>query len=690
MRGYFNDRDKGKLYLNIALIVLVVVFVLYLITKFLTPGIYFGPENIPIASSRIFSDTNLTESDLQGFCTAIDIDFAEGNLSCNYTWYKEDIQTAQGFANCSNIIETNIANISGSELQVGNWIFSCTAFDSYNYSEGVNSSTLFIDSLPLIFFSNSTTKTGSYKQKDILIEVSAFDINLENIDVYLYNSTGLVFTNSSNITISTIITNLPDDVYYLNASVKDKLNHWNYTETRRIVIDNIIPTFSVFADQSLRYGQQLSYQISATDNDAVGCISLLSELNSSFFNLSCLGLLVNSTALSPSSTYAYIINISVNDSAGNIMFKDMLITIGVTGDITSPVISNVSVSKTHSSAIVTWTTDEQADSLLEYGASSLTGNISSTTKENSHSLTLSDLNASTSYVYKVTSCDATGNCVSSSQLSFTTSATPSENKTYTPSYSSLTSGYKKTGLIADDVVVVSLNSSGNKHTIKVMSVSSSSASFKIDSGSSVSFSIGDVKSFDLVGDSRSDLEITLKNISNSQADLYIVVLTIQSDSSYISPVRDVSLDQTETPSDEIIATNSGSFVYIIWALILVGIIAIVVIVVLKQKELMDFFNNNFSSNKPSSDYLKICDLIKKAEFFIQQGSKDKASAIYGVIRGIFPSLRVNERENLKPRILKIFNSVNSSQNQPVQQNNSPQPNLKSKDLSGQGFYVSKP
>jgi hypothetical protein len=90
------------------------------------------------------------------------------------------------------------------------------------------------------------------------------------------------------------------------------------------------------------------------------------------------------------------------------------------------VISNVAApaaNLTSTGATVTWTTDEPADSQVEYGTAS--GNYSNSspldeTDVTSHSVTLSGLAASTTYYYRVKSRDPSGNLATSAEQTFHT------------------------------------------------------------------------------------------------------------------------------------------------------------------------------------------------------------------------------------------------------------------------------
>lgn len=102
------------------------------------------------------------------------------------------------------------------------------------------------------------------------------------------------------------------------------------------------------------------------------------------------------------------------------------ITVNVTiTDRTPPIITSVaSGSLTSSSALITWTTDENASTKIRYGVSSSYGTTTSETdtspRVTTHSLTLSNLHACTTYHFSVLSTDATSNTSVSSDGSFTT------------------------------------------------------------------------------------------------------------------------------------------------------------------------------------------------------------------------------------------------------------------------------
>jgi hypothetical protein len=92
-------------------------------------------------------------------------------------------------------------------------------------------------------------------------------------------------------------------------------------------------------------------------------------------------------------------------------------------DTNPPVISNVQVAPGVTTATVTWTTDENSTSQVAYGPTAAyeNGSVGDAALVTEHSVTLTGLNASTTYHCQVTSVDGSGNMSSTSDTTFTTS-----------------------------------------------------------------------------------------------------------------------------------------------------------------------------------------------------------------------------------------------------------------------------
>lgn len=152
-------------------------------------------------------------------------------------------------------------------------------------------------------------------------------------------------------------------------------------------------------------------------------------------------------------------------------------------DTFAPAISNITVVDITSSSVrVTWTTDEDANSVVDYGTTSSYGSTESDSAlTTSHSITLGSLSASTAYYYRVKSTDADENTDEVSGNTFTTAAagqtsspqpattttstTTTQKEDKEPPEISLSSSYSSplagapriSGSVTDDVGVDSMN-----------------------------------------------------------------------------------------------------------------------------------------------------------------------------------------------------------------------------------------
>lgn len=96
-----------------------------------------------------------------------------------------------------------------------------------------------------------------------------------------------------------------------------------------------------------------------------------------------------------------------------------------------PIIANIQATSTSNGATITWTTNEYGDSEVYFGTASgvyasSTGNLGTVSSGGvyTHSVALSNLNASTTYFYKVASTDSGGNRGASDEYLFATQAAP--------------------------------------------------------------------------------------------------------------------------------------------------------------------------------------------------------------------------------------------------------------------------
>ncbi|PJE64651.1 MAG: hypothetical protein COU90_02305 [Candidatus Ryanbacteria bacterium CG10_big_fil_rev_8_21_14_0_10_43_42] len=125
------------------------------------------------------------------------------------------------------------------------------------------------------------------------------------------------------------------------------------------------------------------------------------------------------------STYNWILR--VTDGKSSPVESTLSVGIISAPDTTPPTISAITSSNiTTSGAGIAWTTNEAADSQVEYGITTSYGSVSSrgSSLVTSHNVVLSGLSPSTTYNYRVLSRDAAGNLATSLNRTFTTQALP--------------------------------------------------------------------------------------------------------------------------------------------------------------------------------------------------------------------------------------------------------------------------
>ncbi len=155
------------------------------------------------------------------------------------------------------------------------------------------------------------------------------------------------------------------------------------------------------------YGTTLSYGSIASTTGTFGVGS---------FSKTILG-------LSPNTLYHY--QAFAQNSAGVGTSSDATTTTSALPDLTLPQLTSITANPNSSSATITWTTDKLSSSKVNYGLTSTLNNstpeIDTSTRVQSHSVTISNLVSCTTYHYSVYSADALANTATSSDATFTTS-----------------------------------------------------------------------------------------------------------------------------------------------------------------------------------------------------------------------------------------------------------------------------
>jgi hypothetical protein len=238
--------------------------------------------------------------------TQLNYDINEANLdSC---WYAVDGGSAQS-TTCMN--GANSISLTSQE----DWnTWTVCANDTVGH-QNCSSVTFWVDSItPEIEFLPETTVSGNYSQNSIWATVEASDTNLQNIIINLYNSTGIVASQSDTISpLFKNFTGLGDGIYYLNATTQDTIGHTNQTETRTIMLDTTAPVvtlISPYNNQPFAFDQNVTFNFNVNEANPYACDLILNgNTNQTNFN--------NGDILSLPSGNQYAWNIQCTDSVGN-------------------------------------------------------------------------------------------------------------------------------------------------------------------------------------------------------------------------------------------------------------------------------------------------------------------------------------------------------------------------------------
>jgi hypothetical protein len=137
------------------------------------------------------------------------------------------------------------------------------------------------------------------------------------------------------------------------------------------------------------------------------------------------------TGLNDDTTYFFRVRSTDGSGNGPTVSNELSFKTDPAPDTTAPTISNVQVTSiTQTTAIISWTTNEPSNSEVQYDSARRPwGSYSWGENDNSlvtsHSITLTSLEADTTYYFRVGSTDGSGNGpTTSNQMSFTTEASP--------------------------------------------------------------------------------------------------------------------------------------------------------------------------------------------------------------------------------------------------------------------------
>lgn len=113
----------------------------------------------------------------------------------------------------------------------------------------------------------SPTTSGNLSQDSIKATIKSRISNLDTINITLYNSSGIVYSNTSTDEyFSYNFTGLTNGIYYLNATANDTSNNLFPTGTKTITLDTVSPTIKINEPNGTKNSLDVDYNVSLSDN----------------------------------------------------------------------------------------------------------------------------------------------------------------------------------------------------------------------------------------------------------------------------------------------------------------------------------------------------------------------------------------------------------------------------------------
>jgi len=305
----------------------------------------------------------------------------------------EPVNNTTSTASASFILDTKNP-VASSTLNVASGTISINLSDNSNIEYRLSNNSDFSGANWTTVGANSTSTTLSWTAVGVYPTVY-----INTRDIY------------SNVVTSTVVA--PSAPANLNIKDVSNVNSGEYQE---------FISWSVYsATSSASFVNYKLYR--STDSVNYSLLTTITDVNVNYYR---------DNNVASSTTYYY--KATIADADGDISNYSEVVNDLVDGqggtDNTAPTISNVSSTVQATWTRITWTTDELANSEINYSASSTAYNLtaSSTSYLTSHEITLSGLTPNTLYYYRVKSTDVVNNLRTNDNngagYSFTTSGGP--------------------------------------------------------------------------------------------------------------------------------------------------------------------------------------------------------------------------------------------------------------------------
>lgn len=399
----------------------------------------------------------------------------------------------------------------------------------------VYSAILYLDNIAPEVYLISPENNEINLSENKTLTCNATDWQLKNITLKIWKDNNLYYNETKNLTgtqneTSFNVTNIELGRYEWNCLTYDEKDNLgfsssNFTFTYREIFVNLsLPLNNTYTKNNetnftCRVFSNEDYQLTNVtfylwDNES-------NEVNTSFKDVSGID---NQTIFTSNFTEegSYLWNCLAYNEGGNFTFGDYNYTIVF--DVISPQIISLNAgSITTSSAVITWETDEPANSSIDIGGGYFEYN-------QTHSITLTGLSSSTNYNYIVTSCDRAGNCANGSG-DFTTLAPTSRSSGGTGKIVGTTSGTTQVTELKQGIPIKKNLGAGEKfsfkinndtHSLEVLEIEKNQIKIQIKSSPiNITLNVSEEKKINLSSEKYYDFKITLEKIEFGKAVLNI-------------------------------------------------------------------------------------------------------------------------------------------------------------------------